>query len=373
MIKKSNFRFFSGILFQIFKKTVQLEQWNRAMEIKKKCDQVGVIETPAMLSMLLRMWTATKNIQKAQEVIEKLQKKYPDFKVDAFKIVDYAKLLITEDRFEDAVKLLENLTPNEFKNTEWISSNIWHLLNAASEYGVKKNIDKSISEPLLQTLVAKGYCVYSNALLGVVIKEYLDKKQIREAVRAFEQFTEKHKKTPQTLTLLTKLIELSNSNSLEEYSVSKDETIGFIQHIIDLSKEIHGAENTNVQVIMAFACSGNENQLRKIFMNPSIQFNPVQLLKSVDYLRGMSKIGPLVTIARSARGLQHTYLEEDKLYELLLSEFVRSNDFTSAIQLYEQMQRDDDSLISNKFCDRLAEFLKKNNQPLPVGLRSKGH
>lgn len=348
-----------------------MEQWNRALEIKKKCDAVGVIETPAFLSTLLRLWTATKNVHEALQVLATLQKKHPSFKIDSFKIIDLAKVLITMDRLQDAVKLIENLTPIETNSRESMSFNIFHLLNAACEYGVKHCQEENISEHLFQMLASKGYCDYSKALLGTAIKEHLEKKKIHEAVAKFEQCVTEYRQTPQTLSLLTALIELSNSENFDEFNITKDETIGYIQHVIDLSKEIHGTENANVNVILAFACTGNEQQLRKIFMNPIIKFNPHILIKSLDYLKNKSKIGALVTIARSARGMQHTCLEEEQLYELLLGDFVRTNDFTSAIQLYEQMQHDDSSSISKKFCINLAELLKKNDQPLPAQLRIK--
>lgn len=352
---------------------MQQQLWDQALEVKKKCDQVGVLETPAMLAMQLSLWTATKNLDKALQVLTNLKRKHPSFKIDSFKFINLAKEMIASDRLEDAVKLIESMERYKSDNLETLSHNIWHLLNTANEYAVKHSKQENVAESLLKILVDKGYCEYSKALLGTVVKEHLEKKQIHEAVAAFEQSVMQYKQTPQTLTLLTTLIEISNSDDARSSPLSKDEAIEYIQRVIDLIKSVHGTENANVNVILSFACTGNEQQLRKIFMNPTIKFNPDILIKSLDYMKDLSKIEAVVAIARSARGLQHTCLEEDKLYELLLSGFVRTNDFTSAIQLFEQLERDDNSLISKNFCNRLAELLKKNSQTLPASLRIRAH
>lgn len=354
-------------------KHVQLEQYTQALDVKKQCDEAGVIETPAVLSTLIKLWTATNQTDKALSTLENLQKNHPNFKIDVHKIVDLATVLITENRLDDAKKLIHNLTKANGKSQTYISYNLWHLLNAASEYGVSNKITENISGQLLRILIDKGYCEQSNTLLGTVIKEYLDKKQIHEAVAAFEQYVNLYNKTPQSLSLLTLLIELSNSEDLTEYSITRDEAIEFIQQIIELQRGIYGTENTNVSIILAFACAGNEQQLRKILMNPVVKFNVDVLLKSLVYLKDRARIDAVVSLARSARGLQHDSINEEKLYEFLLSDFVRTNDYAAAIQLYEQLQNDDNTLMSRKFCKTLADLLEKNNQPLPDRLRIRNY
>ena len=118
---------------------------------------------------------------------------------------------------------------------------------------------------------------------------------------------------------------------------------------------------------MAFALAGNENQLRKILLNPVVKFNTDILYNSIKYLKNRSKISAVVSVARCARGLQS--LSEEKLYEFLLDDFVRSNDYASAIELYEEIQRNESKLVSRKFNRTLADLLAKNNQPLPEKLK----
>lgn len=360
-----------GILYRLLMKHVQLEQYDKAIKVKELCDKSGVLETPAVLSTLIKLWTATKNSNKALEALETLKARHPNFKLDAYKVIDLATLLITESRLDGAKQLIADLPQSKDKSNSYLSSNLWHLLDAAAQYGIENECKENLSSQFLKLFIEKGYCEHSNTLLGTVIKEFIEKKQIHEAVAAFEQYIEHYQKTPQSLTLLTLLIELSNKADASEYSITKEEAIGYIQHMIDMLKEVHGTENTNVNIILAFACAGNEQQLRKILMNPVVKFNVDVLLKSLNYLKDRARIEAVVALARSARGLPHELLEEDKLYELLLSDFVRKNDYEAAIRLYEQIQNDESSLISKKFSKTLADLLLKNNQPLPEQLNIK--
>lgn len=358
---------FAGVLYRLFLKYVQYEKYREALEIKEECDKIGVIETPAVLSTSLKLWTAVKDEENALKALQQLQTKHPKFKVDSYKIIDLATLLLSKSRLDDAKALISQMHPNKGSNHSFMSKNVWVFLDAASEYSVRHGMDENLSGYFLKTLTDKGYCEHSNTLLGTVIKEYLKKNQIYEAVKTFEHYVREYKKTPHCVRLLTVLIELSNSDCISECNISREEAIQYIQRVIDLTREIYGTENSNVNVIVAFALVGNENQLRKILLNPVVKFNTDLLLKSIKYLKNRSKIRAVISIARCARGVQS--LSEEKLYEFLLDDFVRSNDYASAIELYAEMQQNESNSISRKFNRTLADLLAKNNQPLPEKLK----
>lgn len=354
----------------MFLKHVQYNQYDQAVEIKNECDRVGVIETPVVLSVLLKLWTATANEEKALHVLQTLQKKHPKFKVDSYKIIDLATLLVSKDRLVDAENLIDSLSPCKDKKVAYLSNNVWRLLEAASKFGVKHSNEMNIAGQFLKILAEKRYCEFTNALLGSVIKEYIDKKQIHEAVAAFEHYALEYKKTPQNVSLLTLLIEIANSKNSPEFDVSQQEAVEYLQRVIDLTEEIHGTENANVNVILAFASSGHDQQVRKILLNPNVKFNSHLLMKALGYLKNRLQIKVVMTIARCARGLSHTSLNEERLYELLLNDFVRTNDYMLAIRLYEEIQNDGSCVVTKIFKKTLADLLEKNNQPLPEKLQA---
>lgn len=365
---KMNFTFV-GVLYRLFVKYMQHERYYDAIAIKKQCDECGVLETPAMLSSLLKLWTATKDEIKALQVLRTLQNKHPNFKVDTWKVIDLATLLVQKNRTDVALKVvIHNLGACRDSDVTHYSVNIWNLLNATAEFGAIHALEDNLTQKFLEKLNGQGYCEYTNNLLGPVIRECLEKKNIHDAVTAFEHYAKNHRKTPQSLNLLTLLVQLSSGEQNLEYLVKKEEAIEYLQRVLELSKEIHGDENSNINIILAFALAGYEQPLRKILINPTVKFNADTLLKNLYYLKGQSKIRAVVTIASSAKGLP--CLSGAELFEILLNDFVRTNDYASAIQLYEEIQAAGVGL-SKKFSKTLTELLTKNNQPLPDQLKIK--
>ncbi|XP_031637380.1 leucine-rich PPR motif-containing protein, mitochondrial [Contarinia nasturtii] len=357
-----------GILYRLFLKHVQYEQYDQAIEIKKECDKVGVVsETPAMLSSLLKLWTATNLDDEALRVLKILTSKHPHFKVDYYKIIDLATLLLSKNRLEDGNELIKCLDVCRTDNSHLIK-NIWALLEAASEYSIRHNKEENLAGQFLNVLVKNGYCDYSNILLGCVIKEYVHKKQIHEAFAAFQHFANEYKSTPHFQNLLMLLIEILNDENKMEYNITKQNAIEYMQRLIDLGQQVHGTQNSNCNVIVAFATVGNDEQVRKMLMDPNVKFNSEFIMKTLSYLKGQMQISAVTRIARCARGLNHTSLNEEKLYLLLLNNFVRTNDCKMAVNLFYELEQDDSSVISKNFKRTLADLLKKNKQKLPEKL-----
>lgn len=146
-------------------------------------------------------------------------------------------------------------------------------MNATAEYDAKHATQKNIAAKFLTKLKEHGFCHYTNILLGTVLKEFMDKKNVHDAFATIEHFAKHYRKTPQYLNLLTLLVQLSNSENNSEYSASKEETVEYIQRVSDCIKDIHGTENADVNVILLFALAGYEQQLSKILINPTVKFN----------------------------------------------------------------------------------------------------
>lgn len=202
--------------------------------------------------------------------------------VDTYKIIDLATLLVSKGRVDDTLKLIDKMGQCKDRNVSHFSVNIEQLLNAISEYGAKYATEENITRKILEKLKDRGYCEYTNTLLGNVIKEFFNKENIHDAVASFEQYAKQYRKTPQSFNLLTLLIELWNYAKTSEYFIDKQETVEYIQKVVNLMKEI-GTENANLSVILAFALAGYEQQLRKILLNTTVRFNPQALLNNLSY------------------------------------------------------------------------------------------
>lgn len=65
--------------------------------------------------------------------------------------------------------------------------------------------------------------------------------------------------------------------------------------------------------------NGREKTVRNILLDPNVKFNSNNLIKSIQYLRNLSKIEVVILLVRSAKNLNHPHLMENRLYEKMYS------------------------------------------------------
>lgn len=358
-----------GILHRLFIKYIQAGQFDEAIQIKRECDEAGVYETPAILSSLLTLWNKTKDADKGLQVIQNLQENHPNATIPVYKVINLAELLVSTDRLEEAKMLIKHFDCYKKTNILPVSCMLY-LLKAARDYSMRHNKKENIAQQFSKLLTEKGHCKYSNELSSVIVLEYIDKKEIFQALAFFENCAKIFKKTPQVRGLLTVLINLSCGEENSMFDISPKQADECLQRMITVLKQIHGIENANSEVIKTFAVIGKEQHLRQILMNPKIKCNSKHLLNGLIFLKGITRISATVAIGRCSRGLQHESLTEENLYEFILDDYVHSDDFDSARQFYEEILKDEKSFISKKFCKTLAKLLAKNNQSIPDELKS---
>lgn len=338
-------------------------QFKQAIEVKNECDRVQVQITAGMLSTLLSLWIGTNDEKKAFDVWDTLQTEHLYFEISAYKIVKLATLLLSKDRLNDAKLVIESL---ELRENEIVSlGHMWHLLKTASDYSLKNHLKENLSEQFLNILLAKGHCDHINELTGLAIQEYIDKNEIDKAVNAFEYYVNESKKTPRNGMLLRHLIKSWENENVPVFGVSKEKASEYIVRVTNLIKSVHGIESANAQLIVAFACAGNKYELQRILTNPLVKFNSDNVLDTLIFFKDKTRIDAAVMIGRCVRGLNHTTISEENLYEFILNDYVRTDDYCMALEFYKEIKKDKDSFISNRFCEILAKLLIKNEQPLP--------
>jgi len=359
--KEMNIR---GVLRRLLQLSVREEKFDRALDIYQKCLTTGVDQSPGMLASVFELFIKTKNVDKAAEILTKLEKAYPSFSLDEHKVIDYACLLVENNRSADAKKQLERrAAASNPKGGNQCLKNIWKLLTCIAEQNIN---NKTTNETLkmLEFLVAKGYTGYHNTLLGPVIREHILKGQVKEAIKQFKLYGIKFKKTPLQLELLILLINISNGTYDGATDVTGEESKQLISDVIGISSKIHGPSKANLQLIMALTDSGTESQLRKILISPDVRINPLDLLKNCEHFIKSGKIKPIVKLAKCSRGIRNV-LKEEELYNLIINEFVIKNDYMAALNLYEMIIADDEYKVSREFTQNLIDLFDKNNLEIP--------
>lgn len=361
-----------GVLHKLFSKYVQFRRHNDALRIEKMFSEVGVLETAVHLAKSIQLHTDLGDVHKAVECWKKLEMNYSSFKIDAYKLIDLASLLIKNDEYDEAIAVLNSIKPGEIKKSvDGLVRNVLGLLSAAREYAVRHGKSENISAELMEILSKKKLCTTSNLNLGQIVKEFLDKKDLRNAIAYHLKFAEKYKKTPESLSLIIELIKIMESGDKpNDFQIEKTEATEFLKKVLIEDTSIYGSKRTNVKLVLALAFNQNDNQLRKLMLNPNLKFDVENLIESLKYFNGKSQIDIVVSIAKSVRDLTHTGISETILYEILLSRFVKDNDYESAIQFFNELVVRNDAVLPKTLAKKLADFLERNEQEIPQKLRS---
>lgn len=323
-----------------------------------------------MLASILDLMIRTKNLSEAEETFNQLKKLYPAFPIDEFKVIDLASLMIENDRITDATKILEKRASLKLQGGTHCQKNIWALLSNVASLSAKTGSSVNKSKEFLEFLIKLGYCNYHNTLLGPIIREYLLKNEIKNAMSQFENIVKTHKKTPMHFELMTKLIEISNSQDTHE-TISSAEAKEMLSNVVGIVTSIHGSANANVSLVVALAKAGTEGQLRKILIDPKLELNTDLVVKQCEYLSATGAEATLFKLAKCSRGLGRISLafKEQDLYNLLLNEYTRENNFTAALALFERIAEDEEIRLSKDFIRKVADLLEKNNLELPSVLQ----
>lgn len=358
-----------GVLRRLLQLLVRAGQLDRALQVNQLCKENNVDFSPGMLASILDLMIRTKNLTEAEATFNQLQKLYPAFSVDEFKVLDLASLMIENDRLENAREILAARAKSKVHGGAHCQKNVWALLSNVAAYAAKCESSVNETEEFLQFVIKLGYCNYHNTLLGPVIREHLLKNEITAAMSAFENVATKHKKTPMHFELMTKLIEISNSQAADA-TISSVQAKEMLTKIAGIVTSVHGSPNANVSLVIAIAKAGTEAQLRKILIDPKLELNADLLVKQCEYLCSTGAETTLFKLAKCIRGLGHSMaFKEQDLYNLLLNEYARENNFTAALALFERIVEDEEVRISTDFTRRVADLLEKNNLELPSVLR----
>lgn len=360
-----------GVLRRLLQLNVREKRFDRALEVKKHCDRNNVELSPGMHAAIFDIYVKTGCPNEAGTVLRKLQQQFPGFLVDDHKVVDYAALLIKKGNIEEAQRVLRmraGVAP--VKGLEHISKNIWQLLdNLANVAPTLKHVNatENQTKKFFEFLMQFNYCTYQNSVLGPVIKEFLNKNDLKSAVTEYISVCQEHRITPLQRQLMTVLVDTSNRpEAAQQYSVTKPEAQEMLQQLIQTTAAIHGPTNTNIALIVALAEAGTEKQLRKVLIDPKARFSPEVLRKQCDYLNSVGKLDALLKLAKCSRGLGH--IQEQHIYNILLDTLIKENNYEAALSLFDELLSDDEFKVSSEFIRNLVDLLKRNNLELPTNV-----
>ncbi|XP_055636909.1 leucine-rich PPR motif-containing protein, mitochondrial [Toxorhynchites rutilus septentrionalis] len=360
--KKMNAR---GVLRRLLQICIRQNRLERAVEIKRKCDDLKVELSSGMLASVFDMYIKLKDVDKAGKTLAQLQATFPGFLIDTHKIVDFAALLVENGFVENARNVLKQRAARQIV-PGYANKNIWNLLTNNAQWAANTdgNSEQNKTYELLTFLVDLGYCSYDNALLGPVIREYLLKNQTRNAIAEFKKIATEKQRTPLQLEIFTLLVRLTNSNDAQ---IPPGEAKALLGEIIQVTSKIHGPVNTNNTLIVALADAGTDAQLRRILINPETRVNHSYILTQCEFLVNSGKLDVVLRLAKSSRGLAN--VREADFLGVIVKQYIRDNNCEAAVELFNRLQAEDELKITGELARKLIDLLEINNYEVPSGIR----
>ncbi|KAM7347356.1 leucine-rich pentatricopeptide repeat containing 2 [Cochliomyia hominivorax] len=367
-----------GVLRRLLQVCVRDNRLERALEIKNKCDKLKVQTSPGMLASIFEMYTKLEDLDNAQQSFKVLQQTYPGFQIDEHKYVDFAALLVKSDQLENAKHILEERTlKHRIIGGDYILKNVWNFLtNVAQLAATSRDLpnERNLTRETYAFLQKMGYCRTHNAILGPIVRERLLRGDLKGAIKEFKQLAEQYKHTPLQFELLSLIVRLCNGNEelSKKYNCSNEEAQQLLADLTEIVTKIHGSINMNSGLLLAFAESGTDNQLRRLLINPEFRINEDLLLRNCEHLGQEGAVQTLLRLARGARGLNRV-INEQNIYNMLLNNFIKTNDYEAALNLYDRLEADDELKVSQEFVRNLVKLLKTNNIEIPSNIALRAH
>ncbi|KAJ9588803.1 hypothetical protein L9F63_017914, partial [Diploptera punctata] len=291
-----------GVLRKLIQEYCRQGDIQNALKAKKEFEAAGYKFSAGMLASLFDLMIQAGNLEGAEQSLQDFKQHAPQLVLDEHKVIDFATLLVSKGHFEDGLAMLDkHATEQIVKGGSAISRNCWKLLIAVAE---KKSgaETKNVLE-----LVQYGYCSYSNALLGPVIRAYLNRNDMKGAVEEYKKSARQYKATPLQHELMCTLIKEGETEA------------ELLQQVLNASSAIHGVTSTYVNLSMALAEMGHVKQLRRFLTEENRKLRGRILELRCKRLATEDKLDTLINLVQAARGnntvdLQPVYTSMLQIY-----------------------------------------------------------
>nr|CAD7417761.1 unnamed protein product [Timema poppensis] len=162
------------------------------------------------------------------------------------------------------------------------------------------------------------------------------------AVSEFKRSAVEHGCTPLQHELLCRLVVEAEKGPTGQ---------ALLQETIKTGQQVHKIPNTHIALIVALAETGQEKQLRRLLMDPSVKINSSLLLARCQRLVDEDKLEPLQAIVSST--YNNANFNNTPIFTYMLQIFNRRGDCDGALSLWTSMQ-ERDVQPPPQFLDQLA-------------------
>ncbi|KAL4716909.1 hypothetical protein ACJJTC_012720 [Scirpophaga incertulas] len=330
-----------GVLRKLLQKYCRENNLAQAREVVERCEKEGVVLSAGMKASIFDLHVKSGDIDNAELTLIDLNKNFPNFHIDEFKILDFATLLVNNKKISKAIELIKEQSKNRrIVCDRGITMNCWRLLDATAAHGTPADTTQ-----MFELLTSLRYCLPSNTMLGPLIRVHLNNSNLQEAVKQFSHISNKYHKTPLKHELLCQI--LKQTGEVNAVSVYRDggKSAGYnlANTVLNATRMVHGANDVTASHEISFTIRCADSLIDCLRVSWLI----VITLRRIMFLGYHSEVF-------AGRILRHWNERED--------------DYQSALKLHTRMQ-ELDIHPSQRFVRNICSLLSANKMQVPPELK----
>uniref|UniRef100_A0A1Y1KWA2 Pentacotripeptide-repeat region of PRORP domain-containing protein n=6 Tax=Photinus pyralis TaxID=7054 RepID=A0A1Y1KWA2_PHOPY len=334
-----------GVLRLLINEHCRCGNIERVLELRKSFHSKGYRESAGMKTSLMHAYIMNDHLDDALSLYSSIKEQHPNFKIDEFKIVDLACLLIKSQQFTRALEILKYEAQfRRIQGGPQLVKNCWKLLGACE--------DEMELQKLFSMLIQLKYCTPSNIILGPLVKIHLKKENLDKAVSVYKECVTNYKCTPLQLELLS--------------AVVRAEKLDLMQEVLNYSAQVHGSESMVVPCIASFAQNGLYKILGKFLLEVSA-ISKEEMEKRCERWVYENNLLALETLAKACQPLRSNVIDKPVLYTSIMKIHSINNDCEAAVSFYRELVRNEIEIPKN-VSNELLQLVQRCKYELPQEL-----
>ncbi|KAG4076134.1 hypothetical protein HA402_011480 [Bradysia odoriphaga] len=316
-------------------------------ELFEKLSKTDFILTSGLYAQRLDLHCNNNGLDKALAILTEIKSKEPDFVLDDLKTMKLVQAFVALDRVDDSIEFLNsNKRAEKSKDERHLQYNhvCWNVLNMLAEKGRDVDVTK-----VFNALEENNFIEVNNVLLGPLIRVHLVNNDLTKALESFEIISTKYKCTPLKGELSMKLIQMEDAAKL--------------QLVTDLGTNVHGEVNCLYDLVLSFVECGRIQQARKILETPGLANRSNRISDACKRYQREGKTAVLEDLVQTTKGLNN--IDHHEIFYQLLLSYCKEGSTEKALDLWMQIQEEENFSASDQFLTTLANFLREKGVKVP--------
>ncbi|CAH1993361.1 unnamed protein product [Acanthoscelides obtectus] len=332
-----------GVISKLIQRHSNNGNTERVKELQQEFEASGYKKSLGTKSVLMHNYVKTRNLDKSMQILQQIKESDTQFRIDDFKVIDLATLLVQNGKFDEALNILR--TEIKKPSRKATDRNILELLQSLT--------DPNQQMQIFECIMDVGY-VPNNVILGPLVRIHLTKGDIKSAAKTYISLAEKYKCTPLQFELIKELVR------------NKDEEL--LQQILSCTQRIHGLASTQANLIAALVEENEKKALEKVLINNKLNLNE-RLRNRCDRWVKEKKIYALTLLASYCEKFPEIN-DVSSVYKCIMRIHVTNNDCQSALNFYNCLLNEEKHICS-ELENMLTELFRQNHYKVPDSMRIK--